>query len=646
MNRLPPSKIASLIVVSTLLFACGSDDETTDGDGGGGSGDFVRLVNVPFRPFDDCEELVDWAKAEMLERVGPYGLDGGGYPYPVFTEDAGSAPVEAPADDRGEEATAGGDAGTGTSSTNVQEIGIDEGDITETDGRFIYSIVDQRLRSVDLESSKVLSDIELGQGRSEMMLFDDLLVVATESWTGANETVVDIFDVVEGELRFSRRDHLEGYLVALRGVASTAHVVMRSSFVDHLDFVYPVDDREESLDAAERRNIEIVESLEAADLLPRRFPEGEFGSRGAIEPAIECERLGRPEEFSGWGVTWVANVDTTRAPESPFGAGGMVADSEVAYVTSESLYITSTQWDTGGDEPYRPTNPEPPHTNIHVFDISTDDGAVDYLASGVVEGTVINSYALSEHEGHLRIATTAWRDGFGGGQDNGVHVFARQDDLLVERGAVRGLGRGEQIQGVRFDGARGYVVTFRQVDPLYVLDLSDPATPSLVGELKIPGYSTYLKPIDGDRVIGIGMKGTDAGLSGGVQVSLFDVSDATRPTLVATTDIGNWSNAVYDPHAFLWWSETSQLIVPKDIECDSTNEDGCESAVVLKLDGDSFVEQGRLFQWYPIQRSLIAERRLVTVSSGGVLVNDLTTLEQIDYIGYDLPWTVEDESER
>lgn len=628
-----------------MLFACGADDGTTD-EVGGGSGDRPRLVNVPFRAFDDCEELVNWTKAEMLDRVGPYGLDGGGYPYPVFTEDAVSAPGETPADGRGDENTVDTGSGTGSSETNVQEIGVDEGDISETDGRFVYSIVDQRLRSVDLRTSKVLSNIDLSAGRSEMMLFDDRLVVATESWTGANETVIDVFDVDEGELRFLRRDHLEGHLVALRGVGSTAHVVMRSSFVDHLDFVYPVDDREESLDAAERRNIEIVESLEAGDLLPRRFPEGEFGSRGAIEPAIECERLGRPTEFSGWGVTWVANVDTTRTPEPPLGAGGMVADSDVAYVTSESLYITSTQWDTGGDEPYRPSNPEPPHTNIHVFDVSTDDGDVDYLASGVVEGTVLNSYALSEHEGHLRIATTAWRDGFGGGQDNGVHVFARDNDVLVERGSVRGLGRGEQIQGVRFDGSRGYVVTFRQIDPLYVLDLSDPTAPSLVGELKIPGYSTYLKPIDGDRVIGVGLKGTDTGLSGGVQVSLFDVSDPARPTLVSTADIGGWSNAVYDPHAFLWWSETSQLIVPKDIECDSSNTDGCESAVVLVLDGDSFVEQGRLFQWYPIQRSLIAERRLVTVSSGGVMVNDLTTLEQIDYVEYDLPWTVEDESER
>lgn len=606
----------------------------------------MRVAEVPFRAFDDCSELAEWAKNLMLDRVGPYGLNGGGYGYPASIEDAFAAETAAPSDGEANGRISNDEMSTGTSGTNVQEIGIDEGDITETDGRFIYSIIDQRLRSVDLATSEVLTDVELAPGRSEMILFEDRLVVATESWVGANETLIDVFHVEEGFLKFSRRDHLEGYLIALRGVASAARVVLRSSFVDHLDFVYPIDDREESLEAAERKNIEVVESLEATDLLPRRFSEGEFGSRGAIEAAIDCRRLGRPGDFSGWGVTWVADIDMNGIPDAPLGAGGMVADSDVAYVTSDNLYITSTQWDTGNGEQYRPTNPEPPRTNIHVFDISTEDGVAEYLASGSVEGTVINSYALSEYEGLLRIATTSWSEGFGGGQDNGVHVLARENDTLVERGVVRGLGRGEQIQGVRYDGERGYVVTFRQVDPLYVLDLSDPMVPSLVGELKVPGYSTYLKPIDGDRVIGIGFKGTDRGLSEGIQVSLFDVSDPAQPTLVATSDIGGWSNAVYDPHALLWWGETSQLIVPKNIECDGTNDDRCESAVILQLDDESLVEQGRLFSWYPIQRALIAERRLVTVSSGGVLVNDLDNLEKIDFIEYDLPWTIEDESGR
>jgi len=634
----------ALIVASTTVFAACSGDATptTSTEGVGGRPQFPEVV--PYRAFDDCGELVTWAKDEMLERVGPYGLDGGWYPYPVMADDmaAGTEAPSAETSDRDESNT--GSTTGGTSETNVQEIGVDEGDITETDGRYVYSIVDQRLRSVDLDDSSVLSDLALPVGTSQMILDGDRLIVATESWSGTSETIVDIYDVVDGRLDFARRDHLEGWLVSLREIEGTAHIVLRSSFVDHLDFVYPVDDRDDSLAAAEERNREIVEALTADDLLPRRFAESEFGSWTDPESAIDCARLGRPESFSGWGVTWVVDVDLTDDEPSPTGSGGLVADSEIAYVSSGSLYVTSTEWETDSGEPYRPANPEPPHTNIHVFDLASPNGGVEYLASGAVEGTVLNSYALSEFDDHLRIATTSWREGFGGGQDNGVHVLRRDGERLVEVGSVRGLGRGEQIQGVRYDGTRGYVVTFRQTDPLYVIDLSDPAAPEMVGELKIPGFSTYLKPIDGNRVIGIGMKGDQNGLTSGVQVSLFDVSDPASPALVSTADIGEWSNAVYDPHALLWWSETGQLIVPKDIVCETTASSGCESAVVLRLDGSSFIEQGRLFQWFPIQRAMIAEGRLVTVSAGGVMTNDLGTLAEIDYVTYDLPWTTPDES--
>jgi uncharacterized secreted protein with C-terminal beta-propeller domain len=140
------------------------------------------------------------------------------------------------------------------------------------------------------------------------------------------------------------------------------------------------------------------------------------------------------------------------------------------------------------------------------------------------------------------------------------------------------------------------------------------------------------------------LEGDDNGLTSGVQVSLFDVSDPATPSLVSTADIGEWSNAVYDPHALLWWSATAQLVVPKDISCDSASLTGCESAVVLRLVDDRFVEQGRLFQWFPVQRAMIAAGRLVTVSAGGVMTNDLQTLVETDYVTFDLPWTTTDES--
>ena len=246
---------------------------------------------------------------------------------------------------------------------------------------------------------------------------------------------------------------------------------------------------------------------------------------------------------------------------------------------------------------------------------------------------------MSEYDGALRVATTSFDYDFGGGQDNGVHILKVNGSKLNEIGAVNGMGRGETIQGVRFDGPRGYVVTFRQVDPLYVLDLSDPTSPELVGELKVPGYSTYLKPIDGDRVITVGMSGTETGQITGAQVAVFDVSDPSNPVQVATAEIAQWSEATSDPHAFLWWPETGQIIVPKELVCEQLGGPGCESAVVLKLEGSTLTEQGRLFQWFPIRRAVIAQNQLVTVSAGGTMVNQLSDLSEIADIRFDIPGT-------
>jgi len=303
------------------------------------------------------------------------------------------------------------------------------------------------------------------------------------------------------------------------------------------------------------------------------------------------------------------------------------------------MYISTTRWDDSVFKDFVLTRQESPYTDIHAFSFSADASELTYVASGRVIGTLLNSYSMSEYDGALRVATTSFDYDFGGGQDNGVHILKVDGSKLNEIGAVNGMGRGETIQGVRFDGPRGYVVTFRQVDPLYVLDLSDPTSPELVGELKVPGYSTYLKPIDGDRVITVGMSGTETGQITGAQVAVFDVSDPSNPLQVATAEIAQWSEATSDPHAFLWWPETGQIVVPKELVCEKLGGPGCESAVVLKLEGSTLTEQGRLFQWFPIRRAVIAQNQLVTVSAGGTMVNQLSDLSEIADIRFDIPGT-------
>ena len=200
------------------------------------------------------------------------------------------------------------------------------------------------------------------------------------------------------------------------------------------------------------------------------------------------------------------------------------------YASSERLYVANRRWidrnDFGAEDARGVT------THIHRFDVSGSDGPA-YEASGSVDGFLLNQFAMSEHEGYLRVASTDtpvwgwWRQD--GTSVSRVDVLQRDGAELRLVGSVGGLGQGERIYAVRFIGDIGYVVTFRQIDPLYTVDLSDPSDPRVVGELKIPGYSAYLHPIGKNVLLGVGQDADELGRVLGTQVSVFDVSDLANP---------------------------------------------------------------------------------------------------------------------
>ena len=582
--------------------------------------------------FGSCDDLVSWTKARLRERVTAYGL-GGPYPYPygddvVRTEEGAATTAVAAGAPLPSAAPAGG-----TSTTNTQEAGVDEGDIVETDGRYVYSVVDGHLRSVDLDAGTLLADLEAPQGDQQMLLDGDALLIVTQSWSEPHgDAIASRYVLREGVPTLAARTHLEGSILATRAIDGVARLVLSQPLADRLPFVVPRAGGEDDERDALAENRRVIEALTADQLLPRRYSEDALGTTGAIEPALDCDRIGHPSDFSGFGLVWVATIDL-HGDADPQGAAGVVADGQTVYASPATLYVATIKWpDVSGSTV--PVRPEPARTALHAFDLHDPAGA-HYLASGEVPGTVINQYALSEYDGHLRVATTTDAGGFGSSQESGVHVLERRGSELVEVGAVGGLGRNETIQAVRYLGDRAYVVTFRQTDPLFVLDLSDPAAPRLVGQLKIPGFSSYLHPIDDHLLLGMGFDATDTGGVTGSQLSLFDVSDPAAPVQLSTLDVGQISEAAFDPHAFLWWAGTGQVVVPKELVCTVLSE--CTSAVVARVDGSTLVEQGRLFQWYPIRRSLVAQGRLVTVSAGGVRVHDLTSLDELERIDFGLP---------
>jgi uncharacterized secreted protein with C-terminal beta-propeller domain len=213
--------------------------------------------------------------------------------------------------------------------------------------------------------------------------------------------------------------------------------------------------------------------------------------------------------------------------------------------------------------------------------------------------------------------------------ESAVTVLARKGTELVAVGRLAGLGKGERIYAVRFFGSVGYVVTFRQMDPLYTVDLTDPANPRAVGELKITGYSAYLHGAGEGKLIGVGQEGDQRGRRLGAQISLFNVQNTAAPRRVAQYQMAGGSSEVEaDPHAFLYWPQTGLVVVPvQDLR-------GVAGALVLRLSDSGFTEIGTVYQPADVRRSLVIGNDLWTVSSVGVMVNEGNGFRQLAWLPF------------
>ena len=249
---------------------------------------------------------------------------------------------------------------------------------------------------------------------------------------------------------------------------------------------------------------------------------------------------------------------------TPVDSDAVMTDGRIVYASPQNLYIATESW---ADRP-DPASTIVPQTGvvttIHKFDISSAS-RTEYRGSGNVAGYLLSQWSLSESRGVLRVVSTerpAWW-GPGGEAESFLTTLRQREGSLVQAGRIGGLGRGERVYAVRFVGDVGYVVTFKQVDPLYTVDLADAAHPRVLGALTIPGYSAYLHPISKDLLLGIGQDTSEQGRPLGTQLSLFDVSDLGHPKRLHQAALGpGWSEAESDHHAFLYWPRTGLVVVP------------------------------------------------------------------------------------
>lgn len=653
----------------------------------------AQSMQVRLTSFHGCGEELVALRGAAEASVGPYGLPGpassaNGTAYPALAAGApravaGDAAPNAAAPAAGAPAAvAPAAAAPAHSGTNDYVAGVDEPDLVKTDGRRIVTVANGVLQVIDAASRTVTGRLDLtaaGEGMAyqpvNLLLSGDHALLLTNGgpvpdgatgsasfWPPADGSRLLLVDLA-GRPSVLSSYTIDGGLVDARQVGSTVRVVVTSQ--PRLNFPAQYGGTSNAQQVAANRAVISHAGLDA--WLPR-FEETSGGATSTGR--IACSAVSRPATYSGANLLTVLTFDLGSDALGSGDGVSIVADGNTVYGTDSSLYVAGDErWlaeaagagvdmHAGGMANTSASAAIGQQTDIYRFDI-TGAGPPRFAAGGSVPGYLIDQYALSEWQGYLRVATTtgtSWALADGPPADaqtssSAVYVMSTRGPLMRLVGRVAGLGLTERIYSVRFMGSVGYVVTFRQTDPLYTLDLSDPAQPRVRGSVALTGYSAYLHPVSDTRLIGIGRQADAMGHVGGTQVSLFDVSDLAAPTRLATFALaGAISSAELDPHAFLYWPGSRVMVVPLQLTgpvmgapatpggvVQSPDGQPSSGALVLRIDDSSITERGFITQpdtagttgytgYSPIERSLIIGQTLWTISTAGAMASDLATL--------------------
>ncbi len=618
--------MAAALLIGAVAISTGDGPRDPDIDSGPTHGSAPELVVAQSASslvrYDDCATVLDDLKEQALERVGPYGLDASVGYYPGYY-------VQATAERRFDVDSVSAQAKQ--SETNTQEAGVDEPDVVETDGEHLFDVRGGTLRVTDIGAARVTATVPLHlvDVMGAVLIGDRLVVFANEPLSSPRqgEAKVVVIDV-SGRPTVTERLAVDGTLVDVRAVDDQVHLVTVSA--PTIEFTYAAGYDDAAEESATAANKERIRASTLADWLPTRTVTDGDGDVVSLRTQLtDCADIRHPKEFAGFDQTTLVTLDLDDLSAS--GSSSVQASSLLVYGTTDSVYTATTQYEdfAGIEDTTRPASSEP-HTDIHRF-VLGDDPA--YAGSGRVAGFVGDQFGLSEHDGYLRVASTTWE----AGAESRVTVLRVDGGELVETGVVDGLGLNEDIQGVRFVGDLGYVVTFRRTDPLYVVDLRDPDSPRLAGKLQVPGYSEYLHPIADGLVLGVGVDGTDSGRLTGAAMSLFDVHDPAAPTRVDLEAFGRdtASKMADDHHAFTWDGDTRTAYVPVGLFAAGHRIE------VVRVEDDSLTLIGTVWpsgEGAPgkaaFDRTVIVGDRLLSVSPEGIQVSDLDTLEPIAWVPY------------
>jgi hypothetical protein len=474
------------------------------------------------------------------------------------------------------------------SGTNNQVEGVDEADLVKNDGRYVYLATHDALRIVDAASLRVVSVTKLAGDVRQMLLEGDRAVVFTASKRGGrpctygydctfagdgSHTKMVVVDVADrARPRIVRQIELSGSLIAARRIGNAAHAVVSDNDNDEAEPYYETSPRD--LPFCRKNEIDVRAKFDRLlrdnerTIRATRFTFPTITEKGASHKL--CDAMHVPLA-DGVAFTTLVSFDM-RDDRAPPVTATIESRPGAVFASENAFYVAVRHQRAGGGQRwYGFYGSENEVSDVHKFKIGGKPADTRYAGSGVFPGHVLNQFSMDEWYGYLRIATTRGRVP-DPAVESAVSVLAEtKSGNLVRVGAAEHIAPSEDIRAVRFDGDRGYVVTFKKTDPLFVLDLHHPAEPKILGELKIPGFSTYLHRIDPTHLISIGYDAQDHGdfaFFDGIILQMFDVTKSTEPQLLHKETIGtrgSSSEAATDHLAFNYFGERNLLALPMTV---------------------------------------------------------------------------------
>ncbi|MBO3799493.1 MAG: beta-propeller domain-containing protein [Candidatus Brockarchaeota archaeon] len=530
------------------------------------------------------------------------------------------------------------------STTNIQVSGVDEADIVKTDGRYIYMFSGRNIFIIEAyppEKMNKVSEIKIKGNPIGLFVNNDRLAVLKYDSIAFKEedypcyrwvTVLEIYDISNiNNPVLKKRVSTDGSYLSSRMIGRYVYIVATSPVIRIFDDDWKV----------------LTPQVMVGDNVVNIPPNKIFYS-----DTIEV-----PESY-----TTIIAVDLYSEEGLEY-KSVLTGYASCMYVSLDNIYVTMPKqfwvWEIEGS------------TEIHRIRINGLD--IKCEASGEVPGRVLNQFSMDEYEGYFRIATTTGHVArILSEATSANHVYILDSETLRVVGRLEDLAPGEQIYSARFMGSRCYLVTFKKVDPLFTIDVSNPAEPRVLGKLKIPGYSNYLHPYDSDYLIGIGKETVEAEEGDfawyqGLKISLFDVSNVTSPREVGKIIIGDRgtdSPVLSDHHALLFDKKRNLLVIPileakifrekysGDIPPYTYGEYVFQGAYIFNISPTEGISlRGRITHFeniedldksgyyfnskYQVIRGLYIGDVLYTLSSRMVKANSLTDLSEISSVRLD-----------